>query len=408
MGEIKVNSRHLDGPFNKMIFTGLLICSFHIYVVNSTGPSLHWLARNTGLVWREGIRANTLSTFASKDGSDWSSKVELLATSKRSSANHNSKDGILYLNIRGGAKAQAKKVEDKSIRQAFQNFCEIISQSRRHLAAAAAARTVSILTMYPVDTIKTRLHMAQSIPPLNRAGELFRGVQGSLLGQVPYGVLTFGSYEMYKQALFRRFEGSGVKPIFLYAVAAVLGDVTGSGWLCPSEVVKQQMQGGMYATTTEAVSSIWKKNGIKGFYQGYFGGLARDVPFRVSQLTSYELTKNLYLQAKIKQNSTFKGQKGKKPDTVVELSPGEAAICGAIAGTFSAAITAPLDRIKTLLMTESEKYGGSVLACASKIVVDEGVQGLFTGIVPRVVYIAPSVVIFFTVYEQVQQRLKKS
>lgn len=70
--------------------------------------------------------------------------------------------------------------------------------------------------------------------PMRLAG-IFSGVAGSLLGQVPYGVLTFGSYEMYKKNLMDRFPN--VQPIFKYAVAAILGDLTGSGWLCPSEVV---------------------------------------------------------------------------------------------------------------------------------------------------------------------------
>ena len=140
-----------------------------------------------------------------------------------------------------------------------------------------------------------------------------------------------------------------------------------------------------------------KKKGVGGFYEGYFGGLARDIPFRVAQLTSYEITKNFYLRMK---------QKNKKSSSDSNsLQPVEAAACGAIAGSFSAAITAPLDRIKTLLMTDSAAYGGSVASCLSKIWREEGVSGLCQGMVPRVTYIAPSVVIFFIVYEQVQQRM---
>jgi len=190
-----------------------------------------------------------------------------------------------------------------------------------------------------------------------------------------------------------------IKPIFLYAVSAILGDITGSGWLCPSEVVKQQMQAGMFRNMGEAVRGIWIKKGIQGFYQGYFGGLARDVPFRVAQLTSYEVTKNFYKRVKMDKvkGSTEKNQ---------ELSPLEAAICGAVAGTFSAAITAPLDRIKTLLMTDSGAYGGSVFSCAAKIWKEEGLAGFGYGLVPRVSYIAPSVVVFFITYEQVRQRFQ--
>jgi solute carrier family 25 S-adenosylmethionine transporter 26 len=225
-----------------------------------------------------------------------------------------------------------------------------------------------------------------------------------------FSVLTFGSYEMYKKTLLDKFPN--VKPIFLYAAAAIMGDLTGSGWLCPSEVVKQRMQAGMYATTGEAVRSILKKKGFGGLYEGYLGGVARDVPFRVAQLCSYEVTKNLYLKIKKQrlQEDTTTSSTHRKTTTFVdkiELSAVDSAVCGAIAGTFSAAITTPLDRIKTLLMTDSAAYGGSVMSCASKILREEGVAGFCTGLAPRVAYIAPSVVIFFVAYEQVQQRLSK-
>jgi solute carrier family 25 S-adenosylmethionine transporter 26 len=207
-------------------------------------------------------------------------------------------------------------------------------------------------------------------------------------------VLTFGSYEIYKKTLLEKLPN--VKPAFVYALAAICGDVTGSGWLCPSEVVKQQTQAGMYSSTGDAVRGIFNKKGFAGFYQGYLGGLARDVPFRVAQLVSFEVTKNFYLRTKGK--NVADGEK-------VNLSPVESAICGAMAGSFSAAITSPLDRIKTLLMTDSAAYGGTVVSCISKIWKDEGIAGLCQGMAPRVVYIAPSVAIFFIAYEQVQQRM---
>jgi len=128
----------------------------------------------------------------------------------------------------------------------------------------------------------------------------------------------------------------------------------------------------------------------------------RDVPFRVAQLTTFEVTKSIYLQAKRSAATTADADS-------ISLSAFEAAICGAAAGSFSAAITNPLDRIKTLMMTDTTNaYGGSVVACASKIVKDEGLRGLFAGVVPRVAYIAPSVCIFFVTYELAQQRFNKS
>jgi solute carrier family 25 S-adenosylmethionine transporter 26 len=281
----------------------------------------------------------------------------------------------------------------------LQIFTKTVLDARRHLAAAAVARSTSIFVMYPIDAIKTRLQMR--LPDPYRLDGIFNGVGGSLIGQVPYGVLTFGSYEMYKQTLLSKFSGQ-IRPVFLYAAAAVLGDLTGSGWLCPSEVIKQKVQAGMFASTSQAISEIWKTKGLVGFYEGYFGGIARDVPFRVAQLTTFEVTKNLFLRIKERRQS----EKNQKTDDNIQLSPVEAAIVGAVAGSFSAAITAPLDRIKTLLMTDSAKYGGTVISCATKVIHDEGMQGLMTGVVPRVIYIAPSVVIFFVAYEMTQQKLQ--
>jgi hypothetical protein len=136
--------------------------------------------------------------------------------------------------VAAGKKQSVLAVADGPLKK----FANTILESRRHLMAAAVARSTSIFSMYPVDTIKTRMQMEQ--PNAMRLTGLYSGVAGSLFGQVPYGVLTFGSYEMYKRSLLKRFPRT--KPIFLYALAAVMGDLTGSGWLCPSEVVKQQMQ----------------------------------------------------------------------------------------------------------------------------------------------------------------------
>lgn len=125
--------------------------------------------------------------------------------------------------LRGGAAAKTQADVGP-----LQIFTRTVKDARRHLTAAAVARSTSIFIMYPADALKTRLQMQQA--DAFRLDGLFNGVGGSLVGQVPYGVLTFGSYEMYKAYLLDRFPN--VKPIFKYAAAAVMGDLTGSGWLC--------------------------------------------------------------------------------------------------------------------------------------------------------------------------------
>lgn len=125
------------------------------------------------------------------------------------------------------------------------------------------------------------------------------GVAGSLVGQMPYGVLVFGSYEMYKKELRRRYPSSNQAMIF--ALASLMGDVTGSFWLCPSEVIKQKMQAGIFSNEKEALFSILKTHGFFGLYEGYLGGLARDVPFRVAQLVRSK--KSIRLHRRFAQSS---------------------------------------------------------------------------------------------------------
>ena len=67
----------------------------------------------------------------------------------------------------------------------LKSFIKTIADARSHLAAAAAARAVSIFGMYPVDTIKTRMQMKQG--DAFRLSGLYKGCAGSLIGQVPYG-----------------------------------------------------------------------------------------------------------------------------------------------------------------------------------------------------------------------------
>lgn len=110
-------------------------------------------------------------------------------------------------------------------------FAQTVSDSRDHLKAGAAARGISIFLLYPLDTIKTRLQCSPAVratmPPL-LLKNVFRGVFGSLAGQIPYGMLTFGSYEVYKGKLLAAFPKQ--RPEALYVLAAIMGDLTGSFW----------------------------------------------------------------------------------------------------------------------------------------------------------------------------------
>ena len=188
--------------------------------------------------------------------------------------------------------------------------------------------------------------------------------------------------------------------------AAIMGDLTGSVWLCPSEVIKQQMQAGMHTNMAAAVRGIWQTAGPKGFYQGYLSQISRDVPFRACQLVSYELVKSNYIKftTKRSEGGDSSSTSGECATSTRRLMAWEGMVVGAIAGSISAAVTNPLDVLKTRMMTGQAYGAASVIPAIQAILAKEGPRALFAGVVPRVVYVGPSSAIFFLVYEYVHAK----
>ena len=161
-------------------------------------------------------------------------------------------------------------------------------------------------------------------------------------------------------------------------------------------MLKQQLQGGLHSNTVDAVKALWARGGVRGLYQGLGGQLARDIPFRATQMTTYEVVRRAYVHGRESRRAT--GTKRSE-----RLSGAEGVVVGAVAGSIAAAATNPLDVLKTRLMTSAGGVG--VYGMARRIVVSEGIGGMFRGVVPRVVYIGPSCAIFFMVYETVKSRM---
>ncbi|KAA8494092.1 S-adenosylmethionine carrier 1, chloroplastic/mitochondrial [Porphyridium purpureum] len=289
--------------------------------------------------------------------------------------------------------ARAEAASAQAARNVVDLFVQAVRDARDHLAAGGVARGVSVLVMHPVDSIKTRLQAAapgagapiDAVKAFLASGRVFAGVGISLFGQIPYGMLTFGAYEAYKEVLAQKFPAMPSE--LRVMLGACLGDLTGSLWLCPAERIKQTLQSGVHGSVLEAVRKTYKNGGLPGFYQGYSGQIGRDVPFRIIQLSVYEKIKAMYARAYLKEREAV---------TTDNL------IIGALAGSISSVLTAPLDVIKTRLMTDqggSARVYKNALDCVVKIVRAEGPGVLARGVVPRVIYITPSVAIFFAVYE---------
>ncbi|KAF3781981.1 S-adenosylmethionine carrier 1 [Nymphaea thermarum] len=211
---------------------------------------------------------------------------------------------------------------------------------------------------------------------------LYSGLAGNLAGVLPASAIFVGIYEPAKQKLLKILPDN--LSAFAHLTAGALGGAAASLVRVPTEVVKQRMQTGQFASAPSAVRLIIANEGVRGLYAGYSSFLLRDLPFDAIQFCIYE-------QLRI----------GYKLAARRDLSDPENALIGAFAGAFTGAVTTPLDVIKTRLMVQgsSSQYKG-MIDCVQTIVREEGASALLKGIGPRVLWIGIGGSIFFGVLER--------
>jgi solute carrier family 25 S-adenosylmethionine transporter 26 len=126
----------------------------------------------------------------------------------------------------------------------------------------------------------------------------------------------------------------------------------------PTEIVKSRTQTGAYGPGKSSWHSLvqtMRYEGIRGFYRGFGITIAREVShFGISSRTQDDTDEQLpFTSLQFPLYEALKGQLSRRYLDGKRPSPGQAAICGSIAGGFAAAVTCPLDVVKTRVMLEA-------------------------------------------------------
>jgi solute carrier family 25 phosphate transporter 23/24/25/41 len=84
--------------------------------------------------------------------------------------------------------------------------------------------------------------------------------------------------------------------------------------------------------------------------------------------------------------------------------------CGAIAGVVGQTVAYPLDLVRRRMQVQGfsgiqYSYKGGILSTMRQIVREEGVRGLYKGMIPNYVKVVPAVSVSFVVYEQMRKVL---
>lgn len=147
-------------------------------------------------------------------------------------------------------------------------------------------------------------------------------------------------------------------------------------------VIKQRMQvhGSLYKSVVHCSKSVYRHEGLRAFYVSYPTTIGMTVPFTAIQFSAYGSIQQII-------NPQRKHQ------------PSMHMISGGLAGGFAAALTTPLDVIKTLLQTRGSakdpelRHAKGFLDAAAIIKRQHGYGGFFRGLRPRILTTVPSTAI---------------
>lgn len=269
-----------------------------------------------------------------------------------------------------------------------------------NLMAGAAAGIMEHTVMYPVDAVKTRMQVVGSntfysgitnaitrISATEGALTLWRGMTSVIIGAGPAHAVYFAVYEAVKNALGGNRD-SNHHPI-VAALAGASATTSSDALMNPFDVIKQRMQllGSKYRSFASCALDIYRREGFSAFYLSYPTTLVMNVPFTAVNFTVYETMSKILNPQKMH-------------------DPLGHCIAGGIAGGTAAAVTTPIDVIKTLLQTRGiNSYDSKVKEINSfyqgavYIHRTAGVKGFLRGLRPRVVANMPSTAICWTSYE---------
>ncbi|KAK5130235.1 hypothetical protein LTR08_002281 [Meristemomyces frigidus] len=268
----------------------------------------------------------------------------------------------------------------------------------RSLLAGGLAGTTVDTTLYPLDTLKTRLQSSAGFFPSGGFRGVYNGIGSAAIGSAPGAALFFVTYEGTKKYLANQAElangggGSRSGHAGAHMLAASLGEIAACAVRVPTEVVKQRAQAGQFPSSLTALTSILNQRATHGavhvwreLYRGWSITVMREVPFTVIQFPLWEGMKKWALNRRAMST---------RPK---DVTGAESAVFGSISGAVAAAMTTPLDVLKTRLMLAKERE--SVFSITRRIWQQEGGRAFLSGIGPRVTWISIGGAVFLGSYQ---------
>nr|XP_027090720.1 mitoferrin-like isoform X1 [Coffea arabica] len=270
------------------------------------------------------------------------------------------------------------------------------------MVSGSVAGMVEHMAMFPVDTIKTQMQAMGSCPMKSASisqavrsilksegpAGLYRGIAAMGIGAGPAHAVYFSVYETCKKAL----SGGKENNPLAHAASGVFATVASDAVFTPMDMVKQRLQlnSSPYGGVLDCVKRVLREEGIGAFYASYKTTVVMNAPYTAVHFAIYEAAKRALMEV--------------SPDSVSDERWVVHATAGAAAGASAAALTTPLDVVKTQLQCQGvcgcDRFvTGSIRDVLRTIAEKDGYRGLVRGWLPRMLFHAPAAAICWSTYE---------
>ncbi|XP_071051619.1 solute carrier family 25 member 32-like [Onthophagus taurus] len=286
-----------------------------------------------------------------------------------------------------------------------------------HLVAGLSGGLVSTLILHPLDVIKIRfaVHDGRSgaTPKYTGIANAFvtiyrqEGVKGLYRGVTPncWGAgSSWGLYFLFYNSLKVFIQKGNIQQPLSPTQHLLAASQAGAFTLLftnPLWVVKTRLclQYGflepnkeMYKGMMDALTKIYSKEGVRGYYKGFLPGLF-GVSHGAIQFMVYEEMKNKY--------NFYQGT-----SITTKLTSFEYLTCAAVSKLVAAATTYPYQVIRARLQNQHYSYDGAT-DCIVKTWSFEGWRGFYKGLGTNLLRVTPATMITFLTYENVVHFLMK-
>lgn len=206
---------------------------------------------------------------------------------------------------------------------------------------------------------------------------------------VPATMVYFTLYDHLRFKIISSFNHGETPPLWVPTVSGGLARTIAVTTISPLELIRTKMQSNKftYWQVGRFLKCSVKQDGYLSLWRGLGPTILRDVPFSAIYWLNYEFYKMKFNQPRPSFSFSF--------------------VAGAAAGTVAAVITLPFDVVKThrqielgeIVLGSKSKESVKTLNMMKNIYNQRGINGLFAGLVPRVVKVAPACAIMISTYE---------